>query len=254
MGLGSALVYSALILNSLTGCQWFKKEKATPKVSINEHQAQAELLREMYFVVYQKPPQDVQEFLAYQNALEQGASLEGIYNGFVHSARYRHLENTHPGAKALALKSFSEELYSLEKELKEPALFNAKSALPLQKPLELGTSFASSSVSDMGKKISSAHVGYRIFLRASIFTLKRVLGDEALKIISEKEKDRESLATWYGRFAIQLSRRDVSFGLELRNKADIEFHHAWALRVSVDRLRWEVLNRVHRLLNELNRE
>ena len=92
----------------------------------------------------------------------------------------------------------------------------------------------------------------QVFEGASLYTLKRVAGDEALKVINHHQQ-LGTLASWYGAFAARQAASGVDFGLELRNKADEAFHKHWADRVlkssQQDRLIWEVLNRVHRTIN-----
>src|SRR5579885_1240375 len=80
-------------------------------------QANAELLREMMLVVFMRPPKDQAEFNSYLSVLQQGATFEGIYNGFTHSSDYRQLEVSNRGASPLALKVFGQELAVLEADL-----------------------------------------------------------------------------------------------------------------------------------------
>jgi hypothetical protein len=91
-----------------------------------------------------------------------------------------------------------------------------------------------------------------MFSRASVFTLKRVLGDALLELIDQMSPDHAALAKWYGQWVAAMDARGVDFGLALRNRADATFHEDWALHATQDQLVWEALNRVHRLLNRLN--
>lgn len=114
---------------------------------------------------------------------------------------------------------------------------------------------------------------------ASLFTLKRVLSDEALKVLAAKgnvartavgssgavapaaepspgkseESPRVKLAGWYSKWAVHMAQKNVDFGVALRNKPDEAFHFKWATEVSEDQIIWEVLNRLHRILNEANK-
>jgi hypothetical protein len=92
------------------------------------------------------------------------------------------------------------------------------------------------------------------FIGASIYTLKRVLGDEALKLINTKIQLREKLALWYSKWVCRVAQRNVDFGVALRNKPDEAFHFKWVMESQDDRVKWEVLNRLHRILNEANRQ
>ncbi len=88
-----------------------------------------------------------------------------------------------------------------------------------------------------------------VFFRARLFTLKRILGDEALRLVSEKAADPRALSQWYSTWAAQMAGRGVDFGHEKRNLAVTDFHRDWAQGASPDRIAWEVLNRLHRILN-----
>jgi hypothetical protein len=92
----------------------------------------------------------------------------------------------------------------------------------------------------------------KVFVGASIFTLKRVLCDEAMKVIASKNQYREKLGIWYSKWVGHMAQYHIDFGIGLRNQSDEDFHYQWAMKTSDDRIIWEVLNRLHRLLNEFN--
>lgn len=226
--------------------------------------ANAEILREMLQVIMDREPKDHAEFGNWVDTLNQGASLEGVYNGLTHSADYRKMEVTHPGATIDALKLFGEELAYLEIELPVATQFDSLSASPLplsgaaeqvpQKVMEIDqvvVTEAKQDIRPLAEKYSKTFVG------ASNFTLKRVLGDEALKVIAKKLEYREKLALWYSKWAVRTNQRGIDFGISLRNKSDEAFHYKWVLDTVAsgreDRIKWEVLNRLHRLLNEANK-
>ena len=50
-----------------------------------------------------------------------------------------------------------------------------------------------------------------------------------------------------------MAQRNVNYGIALRNKADEAFHYKWAVENAGDPVKWEVLNRLHRVLNEANK-
>jgi hypothetical protein len=231
--------------------------------------ANAEILHEMLQVIFMKEPRDRGEFGNWADTLNQGASLEGVYNGLTHSGEYRKLESIHTGASPEAVRVFAEELALLELELPIPTEFDSSSASPLP-VLGIPDSVQRGSDSSVGRdrpsldrvtaspspgpepKVLAAKYLSQ-FIGASIFTLKRVLSDEALKVIAAKLEYREKLALWYSKWVVRLAQRNVDFGISLRNKPDEAFHFKWALESTDDRVKWEVLNRIHRLLNEANR-
>ena len=215
-------------------------------------QESAELLNEVFTVIFGQPPSNRAEFGALLNSMIQGASLEGIYNGLTHSSGYRRLEAGSGGAAPGALKVFTEMVAEFQGELPKPTLFDASSA----QPLEYIAGPEGGAGGPRKKVISPPSPGpvsperlATIFVGASTFTLKRVAGDEALKVLALKRRSKDQLATWFGAWASKMAARGVDFGLPLRNKAEERFHFDTAFKMPEDRLTWEVLNRVHRVLN-----
>jgi hypothetical protein len=234
----------------------------------------AEVLHEIYRVVYLQEPSNSREFASLVDSLNQGASLEGIYNGLIHSSDYRELEKAHPGANAKALQFFVEELVRTEFQLSSITQFSSDAAKPLAVPVEpTGTEDeidfpgtqpkVAAAAASAPELISSPakeqvdqlfHQYAHDFAGGSYFTLKRVLGDELLELMSQKShdtKDPKALAQWYGKFVHRMVGTGVDFGLALRNNPDEKFHEGWAESVSGDLLRWEVLNRIHRVINTM---
>ncbi|MEO5970768.1 MAG: hypothetical protein ABIQ95_12650 [Bdellovibrionia bacterium] len=232
------ILTGALLLMSCSACEfpsslsnWINQDPAVrPEVSATpteealsssaakKAKANSEIFHEMFVVIFMREPKDRSEFGNWVDTLNQGASLEGIYNGLTHSEDYRNLEKTSPKASERAVKVFREEVTFLEAELPTPT--------------QLGN-----------------------FGLASIFLLKRVLSDEALKVIASKNAVAKNpgLAAWYAKWAVHMTQRNVDFGVTLRNKADEAFHLKWATEVSEDQIVWEVLNRLHRVLNDANK-
>jgi hypothetical protein len=225
-----------------------------PEVTPDGARMKAELLREVMAVTLMREPGNRAEFKGYLSVLAQGGSLEGIYNGFTHSSHWRELEMSNQGASPGALKVFGEELALLEAELKPPTEFTPESAKPLPLPVWPDGSEAPAPKEPVKKPVVLAPDAYsKIFVGASIFTLKRILGDEALRVTASKMNFPQTMAEWYSKWVVRLASRGVDYGIPLRSKADEAFHHEWALKASRDQLNWEVLNRLHRLLNDANK-
>ncbi len=243
----------------LTGGRSPLQDKKTKPSDAHPFRKNAELLREIFVVVFERQPEDRQAFGEYVDSMNQGASLEGLYNGFTHSSFYRELESDHPGSTAEALSVFAEELLRIQAELKAPTRFNRSMANPLPRAVQPGQSPqvparpapAKTGTGSFKGEISreAIHEVKRTFGGASYYTLKRILGDEALLLIAEKSSDPEALAEWYANWVVRLVGKGVDFGLGPRNRADVEFHRSWARTAGQDRLTWEVLNRVHRVIN-----
>jgi hypothetical protein len=240
-------------------------EKSPPSVELQSELAKQalmnrELLSELYYVVYMHAPLDLKEFAAFHENLNQGGSLEGIYNGFTHSRAWRKLEEQSPQASPELVRVFSEELALLM--LEHPTLpeFTEADALPLPKPVEPeGSEENAPQTLEYGKPTSTAAPRPSLsaleaqlqstFQKASVFTLKRILGDEALRVIAMKHSSPQALHQWYARWVVRVLSRKVDFGVSVRQRPDEQWHLQWASRNSPDRLRWEVLTRVHRILN-----
>jgi hypothetical protein len=208
---------------------------------------------------------DEKAFAGFGSALLQGASFEGVYNGLTHSAEQRAREEGSP-ASPQALAVFARELAILQSDLPKDRVFGKLDSRPLPTPEELRYQAAPETEEEEGVEPEPLRVHQRVvdsaafskkaevsFRGASLFTLKRVLGDEVLLVIERLEKKPALLSEWYGEWAARLAKEGVDFGLPKRMNPDPKFHADWAQTSgNADFLRWECLNRVHRLLNARN--
>jgi hypothetical protein len=210
-----------------------------------------ELFYEVFKVVIQQEP-NAEIFSGYVNVLNQGASLEGVYNGLVHSSAYRQLEIRSPRATSSALRVFSELLAELEGALANPTEFDAGSAQPLTVlSADRLNNNEETDVQAAGEEKTPIPQDYKkIFEKASFYTLKRVLGDEALKVLAAKRSDAQQVGAWYGKWAARMAAYRLDYGLEPRNRADEGFHSTWAMHAAEESVKWEVLNRLHRVMND----
>jgi hypothetical protein len=220
-----------------------------------------ELLGEMIRVVFDRDePEDQSDFEALSRTLNQGASLEGIYRGIIMGSRYRALESNSQAAGPTVLKVFAIELSELQEGMREPTRFDPEHAREVpkidfpedvvpgrSKPQVVSTPDPASL--KRPDKTENLRKILKIFIGASPYTLKRILGEEALRRFEEAGDDPSSIPLWYAGLAVRLSAANVDFGLELRRKPDFEFHKDFARKIAIDRVKWEVLNRYHRYLN-----
>lgn len=222
-----------------------------------------ELLAEMIRVIFaREDAEDQSDFEGLVQSLNQGASLEGIYRGIIMGSRYRGLESTSQGAGPTVLKAFANEMALLQESMRNPTRFDPEWArqapridypeevTPGSKPAEVSPS-PEAQPSPPGKMDRNDRFQelLRIFVGASPYTLKRILGEEALKKFDESKDDPTAIPLWYGEFAVRMARLNFDLGLDLRRKDDFEFHKRFASKMALDRVKWEVLNRVHRYLN-----
>lgn len=234
-----------------------KSEDRLKSDKAKQAKANAQIMYEMYRVVLLRDPKDTTKFGSLVDSLNQGASLEGVYNGLAHSSLYRELETEHQGATEQALKVFADELSFLAFQFKKIPTFSEKDTRPLALPTEVGVDaipneviFQKPQALPKSEQEYSARL-IKLFQGASYFTLKRVLSDEILKLVDEKKADKEGLIIWYLHWIDRVKAYGVGFGLKERDSADLEFHRNWANKTTTDKIRWEILNRVHRLINHM---
>ena len=217
----------------------------------------SELLSEMLRVILNDPKFDnKKEFGEFVLTLNQGASLEGIYRGIIMGTQYRALESNSQAASPTELKAFAVEMVDLQESMKNPSIFTAEESKKTP-----NIEFPDGNLESKGVKgaLPSSRIKktnteardelLRIFIGSSSFTLKRLLGEEALKKLDEVKDNSGELAKWYADFVVRFSNHNIDFGLELRNKPDFDLHFKFAQTMSLDRVKWEVLNRYHRYLN-----
>lgn len=203
----------------------------------------AEVLQEMIRVTLEEDPR-AEEFRDWLEALVEGASVEGIYNGLVSSARYRELEKSSGPAPDGALKLFAEAMARAQGRRQHPRGFARADALPLPEVVWPGS--PDSPVPPAAARTLRTAAEFREFFSgASRFTLKRLLGATLLELLAPASPDRFSA---YAEWAAWVNQQGVDLGLKERERGDAAFHEAWARAATPDQLTWEALNRAHRLL------
>lgn len=237
---------------------------ATPNAAEAAVKANAELLTEMYQVTFNKKEiEDQSQFVSLVSSLNQGASLEGIYRGLVMGSRYRVLESKAKAASPNAIKFFAIEMGELQGTMKYPTQFNKETAKQFPSiDFPEGASDTPDSLTfgddnrehADGTKKTQKEITEEIlqdFIGATPFTLKRVLAEEVLKKMDEMKDSPLDLPQWYATLVVRLAETGTDFGLPQRNSADFDFHFRFAKTMSVDRVKWEVLNRHLRIINRL---
>ena len=276
----------------------------SPSAEASAVKANAEILTEMFQVVFQqKEIEDQTLFASLVSTLDQGASLEGIYRGLVMGSRYRVLESKARAASPESIKFFASEMGELQPGMRSPTTFTKDTAklfptIDFPEGVEsaggqgAGTGQGSDGegkvVEALGKDgpdsltfgddskpaanikpspTSAPHIAHdqskksqkeivdemmQDFIGATPFTLKRVLCEEVMEKMDEIKGSPGELAQWYATFVVRMAATGVDFGLAQRNSVDFDFHFRFAKIISFDRLKWEVLNRYQRVLNQLN--
>ncbi|MEK7689668.1 MAG: hypothetical protein AAB425_01465, partial [Bdellovibrionota bacterium] len=217
------------------------------------------------------------DFAILLDIMMQGASIEGVYNGMVHSGKYRELERKPPSpdggfrvASAAVLEIFARELAELEKDLADPRQFDARDATPATsfEPLRADEYEASGGIAPGGnpaeldskspaaaeRRRKSSKEYAALFVGGTVFTLKRVLSDEWVRLVASHSGDRNALAARYARMTERMNRDGVFLGSERRGRKDSKFHYEWAMQARPEQVLWEGLNRIHRVLNAKDQE
>ncbi len=216
----------------------------------------AEFIKELYLDTLQRQPTTT-ESTNLMTVLDQGAHYEGVYNGIIYSEVYKVKENKLAGVSSIKyfaeimafiyfeknseIKNKNENINS-DQELPSTVIPNSNSSN--SKPIVI-------SKDEYAKKIDE-YKQEAVNNEYSFFTLKRILGEEILKTVDLKKSYKEKLATWYGKTVLLLNKYGIDFGIAQRNKSDETYHYRWALYNDEDRIKWELLHRVHTILNSSN--
>ncbi len=203
---------------------------STPK---ERRKIRKQFLSEIYKHVFAREFRDKESYVRWMNILEQGASVEGVYRGLVLSGDYAQMERGRTTPEALNLFASEMALLTLyrKKKIEEYITGNEEKRKLQELEQALLTRFKSS----------------------SLFTLKRVLGEEVLEYMDILKSNRAMLSKWYSKTTVRWNSQGIDFGLKLRNSKNSEYHSQWARQNSLGRIQWEVLNRLHRLMNGLGR-
>lgn len=178
------------------------------------------LVKEMLEQVFGKAAKSATEVDAWANVFSQRGSMEGVYHGMVLSSEYSALEQGKTDMKAVRF--FAQEMAAMD----HPNAKDTDEAIR-------------KSAEDYAKK----------YMAHSLFTLKRLLGDRVISESVARKGDKDQLAAWYASFVGRWSKAGVSFGMAQRDNPNEAFHFKWAQENTLGMVQWELLNRLHRILN-----
>lgn len=206
-----------------------------------------EFIREVHQVTLNRSPSD-DEYNKWMNVIDQGGSYEGIYNGLVNGAEYAQTEKGIAPPSGIRL--YAELMARIALDIKyDPIKIKAAkdedTTLGIARSTPLPTE-----PTEEEKKALIADFAVKA-VNKSQATLRKETGAEALKLMEMKREYKEKFATWYGKFVVYSNSKNINFGIEERNKGDEQFHYKWALQNEEDRVKWEIINRIHRLYNAL---
>ncbi len=179
------------------------------------------LVKEMQEQILARPASNDQDINGWANVLSQRGSIEGVYHGFVLSTEYGAKEKGKPVLKAVRF--FAQEMAALD-------FPNAKEG--------------DADLVKAGEKYATEN------LSTPLFTMKRMLGDRILKESIARKADKERLANWYSGFVGRWAKAGVAFGHKQRDSGTEAYHYRWALDNNLGMIQWELLNRMHRIMND----
>lgn len=180
------------------------------------------MVNEMIEQVFGRRVKDKSEVEGWANVLSQRGSVEGVYHGLVLSAEYAELEKGRADVKALRF--FAHEMAMLD----------------------------SPASSEQDPKIKAASEGIaRANMTTPLFAMKRELAEKVIREADKRKDNKDTLAAWYSAMAARWAKLGVDLGLPQRNKAEEIFHFNWAKENNLGMIQWELLNKVHRLMNSL---
>jgi general nucleoside transport system permease protein len=243
-----------------------EKAKSLSQAALRSRE-NGELLAEMIRVVFGRNPEDSESFVQYQASLDQGASLEGVLNGLLHSTSYRLIESEAPPANSLARRFFVDELVRIQDDListgVSPLVFTDDTPKPLAKIVE-PTGLGDTTLKPIRKWIYRAEgaAGYydQKFSSSSAPTLRRVLVEAVeSRLEGFSAPTSPEYAKWYADTAVRLAGAGVDFGLPQRMNLNPAYHREMVTGLlnsrgsagAHDRLLWENLNRYLRIFNHL---
>ena len=194
-------------------CRKFKSK--TMSISVNKRKKYDYLfLQELYVVVRgEKPIED--DISKWMNALDQGALREGIYRALVLDKTYRSFEHY------------------------------------LNKRQSLG-------VFDFTVHFMKSYIGEDVDIESlkelSFHSVKRIITEKALLMVDELCRNENDLYDWYAVFSAGLAKEwpDV-WRVKIRKSTSTERHRNWANTVTEQYLKSEVIVKLHRIYNHLQK-
>lgn len=147
------------------------------------------------------------------NVMDQGGSREGVYRALVLDRDYQGMENY-------------DKLVS-----------------------EAGAKFAY----EFSKRFAAMEIKKETLSRVNFYSVKRLITEKALEIIDAFEK-QEDLFSWYAIMSKEFAQNyKYAFKNEVRQNDDYEYHINWAQQVPREHLKSEVIVKIHRILNTLQK-
>jgi hypothetical protein len=169
-------------------------------------------LEELFQVTRKTEPKD-EDLATWLNALEQGGSREGIYQGLVLDEVYNNLESiTDKPTKKL-----------LDYLLKYSQTFHKQTFKP------------------------------ESLIQLNLYSLKRIFTEKGIDLLANYEsKDLDLIYRWYALYSAFLAKEyEPMLKTELRKNPSAEFHYQWAKSMPVEHVKSEYIIKMHSVMNQL---
>jgi hypothetical protein len=90
--------------------------------------------------------------------------------------------------------------------------------------------------------------------KVQFYQLKRKLSDNSLLLIDTLSTKMDDVFAWYAVFSSDMAKKYSNiWKVKLRKNISKKFHYTWAKRVPIEMVKSEVLVKLNKLLNEINR-
>ncbi len=193
----------------------FDRKKEINKLSEEDQEGyNYNFVKELIRVTRLVKPDEV-EVNRWMNTLDQGASREGIYRAMVLDGYYGRLENYNQN---LSKEAFDFSIAFLKK-------FTGKNIKP-------------ESLQGM-----------------NIFSVKRIISEYCLDILDIyiQEGRMDDFYSWYAVFSSELAKEEVVWSNKMRKSQNSSAHKKWAMKVPTQYVKSEVVIKIHKILNLLQK-
>lgn len=169
-------------------------------------------LEELFQVTRKTEPKD-EDLATWLNALEQGGSREGIYQGLVLDEVYNNLESI--------------------------------SDKPTKKLLDFLLKYSQTFHKQTFKPESLTQL--------NLYSLKRIFTEKGIDLMAYYEsRDLDALYRWYALFSAFLAKEyEPMLKTDMRKNPSAEFHYAWAKSMPLEHIKSEYIIKMHSVMNQL---
>lgn len=205
------------VQSDTTSTRSLPEEGAKMKLSPSELASFNQLYIQELYEATRQRPANSNDLAKWMNVLSQGGTREGVYRSLVLDAAYAGLEG---------------------------------GPFPMRpRTSEFASAFMQKYI---GKQVST-----KAMSSATLYTVKRIITDDALDIADEflYEGRMDDLYTWYAVMSSEFAKDyPNAFKAKSRQETDSAWHKSWAEKVGWQVLKSELIIKLHSLMNLLNQD